>query len=283
MSEKNQLERNLDLCLREDRISFQKSSETAWLEVEERLHKAEVIEVDFTSRKPWTRWAVAASVAALTMLTTAGVYQMNEMGVASTNEHAQMLLPDGSEVMLNKNSVASFNNLGWKMSREVNLESGEAFFDVKKGSTFTVETPQIDVRVLGTSFDVNVEKDRVEVSCKTGLVSVTKDDEELIQLTPGMKVTVFETGFDIETIAPDRIADWTDGAYQFDRVSVREVFQVLEKEKSVEIILPTDLEMNYSGEFNSSQPLSEILETICKPLNLTYKLNEKESRVRIKK
>ncbi len=283
MSEKDQFERNIDLCLSADRISFQKSQEAAWLEVEERLHKAEVIEVDFTSRKPWTKWAVAASVAVVTMLTTAGVYQMNEKGVASTNELAQMLLPDGSEVTLNKHSVASFNSLGWKMSREVELKSGEAFFDVKKGSTFTVETPKVDVQVLGTSFDISVEDDRVEVSCKTGLVSVQQDERELVQLTPGMKVTVFETGFDIQTLSPDRIADWTDGSYQFDRVSVQEVFQVLGKEKNVEIILPTDLEMNYSGEFKSSQPLSEILETICKPLNLTYKLNEKESRVRIKK
>ena len=56
-------------------------------------------------------------------------------------------LPDGSLVTMNSKSTIEFNPDSWESSRILNL-SGEAYFKVKKGSQFTVNTSNGDVVVL---------------------------------------------------------------------------------------------------------------------------------------
>lgn len=76
--------------------------------------------------------------------------------VATRNgSRTSLYLPDGTHVWLNAGSRITYNkNFGAAM-REVNL-SGEAFFDVAHdpASPFIIHTSRIDIRVLGTSFNV---------------------------------------------------------------------------------------------------------------------------------
>jgi len=57
-------------------------------------------------------------------------------------------------VVLNSKSTISFNKTDWKNNRQLTLD-GEAYFKVEKGSTFTVNTNNGSVTVLGTQFNVN--------------------------------------------------------------------------------------------------------------------------------
>ena len=63
-------------------------------------------------------------------------------------------LPDGSQVTMNSKSLIEFNPDSWESNRILKL-SGEAYFKVKKGSQFTVNTDNGNVIVLGTEFNVN--------------------------------------------------------------------------------------------------------------------------------
>ena len=80
------------------------------------------------------------------------------------------VLPDGSTVTLNANATLSYDK-DFSAKRDISL-SGEAFFEVKRGSTFTVKTTLGNVEVLGTSFNVIVEEKNFEVICKSGKVLV---------------------------------------------------------------------------------------------------------------
>ncbi|MBK7475529.1 MAG: FecR domain-containing protein [Haliscomenobacter sp.] len=88
----------------------------------------------------------------------------------------KVLLPDGSEVWLNRNSQLRYRtDLGEKKPRELFLR-GEAFFEVApiQGRPFTVQTAHAQVAVLGTRFNLRAyPKDKAtEVEVEHGKVAL---------------------------------------------------------------------------------------------------------------
>ena len=90
-------------------------------------------------------------------------------------------LPDSSFVALNMGSELYYTKKGWQTERRVELK-GEAFFKVKKGSIFEVETDQGIISVLGTEFNVKSWNNYFEVTCYSGLVRV-KTPKKTVQLS----------------------------------------------------------------------------------------------------
>jgi len=116
---------------------------------------------------------------------------------------SQIVLPDGTVVRLNGSSTLSYNKDFNEKIREVNLE-GEAYFDVTKDAAhpFIVHTSRIDIKVLGTLFNVkSYEQDpTIETTLLRGSVEVyNKDDPSApkVILKPNEKL-VFRKGKDDE-------------------------------------------------------------------------------------
>ncbi|HQS53357.1 MAG TPA: FecR domain-containing protein, partial [Daejeonella sp.] len=99
------------------------------------------------------------------------------------------VLPDGSKVTLNKNAVLSYKKDFKGNMRNVKLEKGEVFFDVSpdKAKPFIIDADQVNIRVLGTSFNVKKNSDLTEVIVESGLVRVSLKDQQ-IELKKGEKV-----------------------------------------------------------------------------------------------
>jgi len=111
-------------------------------------------------------------------------------------ERKQIVLPDGTKVWLNGGSnlfyITNFNGA----TREVKLE-GEAFFDVvkKQDQPFIVHAGELDIKVLGTAFNVKAykEDDKVETTLYRGLVNISKQSDitfQPIMLYPNQKIIV---------------------------------------------------------------------------------------------
>ena len=107
----------------------------------------------------------------------------------------QIQLPDGSVVRLNSSSSLTYDKNFGKNLREVNL-TGEAFFDVTKDSShpFLIHTKVIDIKVLGTAFNVRSYPNdaNTETSLIRGKVEVTVKNRsnEKIYLQPNEKLVV---------------------------------------------------------------------------------------------
>jgi hypothetical protein len=107
----------------------------------------------------------------------------------------QIQLPDGSVVRLNSSSSLTYDKNFGKNIREVNL-TGEAFFDVTKDSShpFIIHTNVIDIKVLGTAFNVRSYPNdaNTETSLIRGKVEVTVKNRanEKIYLEPNEKLVV---------------------------------------------------------------------------------------------
>lgn len=114
--------------------------------------------------------------------------------------NTQLILPDGSTVWLNAGSKLNYEKINETGVREVYL-TGEAFFDVVKNPKrpFIIHTSSIDIKVLGTSFNVKAYPDdkTVETSLIRGSVEVTVKNrpEEKYLLKPNQKLILFNEAF----------------------------------------------------------------------------------------
>lgn len=99
---------------------------------------------------------------------------------ANPGSKSQIILPDGTVVRLNSSSRLSYRKDFNKNVREVDLE-GEAYFDVTKDAEhpFIVHTSRIDIKVLGTLFNVkSYEGDpTIETTLLRGSVEVYNKDD----------------------------------------------------------------------------------------------------------
>ncbi|MCP9749722.1 FecR family protein [Ferruginibacter sp. HRS2-29] len=112
---------------------------------------------------------------------------------------SQVKLPDGTNVILNSDSKLSYPDNFLGNTREVTLE-GEAYFEVteNKSKPFVIHLPAMDIKVLGTTFNVKAYpgEQSSEASLIKGSIEVTLKNRrnEKIILKPNEKISVLSTG-----------------------------------------------------------------------------------------
>ncbi|WP_205510571.1 FecR family protein [Longitalea arenae] len=132
--------------------------------------------------------------------------------VCKPGERKSFQFPDGTQVILNAGSEITLNEDYATKTREVFLK-GEAFFEVQHNAAvpFIVHTPSMDVKALGTAFNVKSYNDeqKTEAVLVRGLVEVTlkKDNNRKLLLHPDEKVLWKEPKQDNEAGAAATAAD----------------------------------------------------------------------------
>ncbi|MBK6563851.1 MAG: FecR family protein [Saprospiraceae bacterium] len=186
-------------------------------------------------------------------------------------------LPDNSKVSLNASASLRYNKFLWVFSRKVSL-SGEAFFKVQKGSTFTVNTTMGNVAVLGTSFNVDHSNDKLDVKCYTGKVSVTNISElKSVILTQGKGVIMKKSReFLLFDVKKQNSPEWMEGREHFENVELQEVINKLQKYFDPKIEVETTCQ---NLKITAKVPINDLdsaLQTITWPLGLHFKIQDKK-------
>lgn len=113
--------------------------------------------------------------------------------ISKPGEKMIFQLPDGTQVTMNAGSEITLNDFYGRDTREVYLK-GEAFFDVhaNKHSPFIVHTADMDIKALGTAFNVrSYSGDKMaETALIRGLVEITlkKEHDKKLLLHPNEKI-----------------------------------------------------------------------------------------------
>lgn len=222
-----------------------------------------------SKRKPLLYWAVAASLAAALIGGFLRFYQTTVYCPAGTT--LSQILPDGSEVQLNAGSSISYTPYWWKGNRTLQLE-GEAFFKVKKGSKFQVQSEQGKTEVLGTSFNIYARAEDYVVACQTGKVLVTSPYQDSVYLLPQEKAIWRNQRLEKEPQHPQEMA-WRRQAFSFDNVALSKVIKELERQYAIEITLAPNLvkKYQYTGYFKKTKEPKTALEIISISLGLQFK------------
>jgi ferric-dicitrate binding protein FerR (iron transport regulator) len=187
-------------------------------------------------------------------------------------EKTKILLPDSSEVILNAVSRIAYNEKRWRKYRKMKLE-GEAFFRIRKGSKFTVETSAGTINVLGTQFNVKQRDEYFEVICYEGLVEVNTDIE-INQLPPNHSI-IYENGRVIrETISDDTEPGWLNNESSFKSIPFSQVIKEFERQYNVTVISEgINLEILYTGRFTHDDMMLA-LKSITIPQNISFQITE---------
>lgn len=197
-------------------------------------------------------------------------------------QKATYVLEDGSKIYVNSGSELTFpRNFGPEI-RKVSLK-GEAFFEVaEEKRPFIVQTGDISVEVLGTSFNVKEsEKGLLSVALVTGKVRIDDQKGNRLMLDPS-EMMVFDrsgefrkTGFD-----PLEMTGWKDKTLVFKNNGIQEVKSRLENWYGVEITLKGKFPQNwsYSGIYQD-ETLENVLLGLSRATELTFSLKDKQVEI----
>lgn len=219
--------------------------------------------------KKWLPLSIAASILILCSLFY--TYATSSISYnTSVGESIQVSLPDDSSIWLNAKSKIAHNK-NWKESRNIELD-GEAYFEVAKGKTFTVNTSEGIVTVLGTKFNVKERNDYFEVHCFEGAVAVVYKNVKTV-----LKPNEFFTSKKAEKQhKPLNKPNWMLKKSIFSNANFQEVVSDISIQYDVDFSLDKKLEktqLKYTGSYNYSDDLKTVLEVFCQSLNLEYTIN----------
>ncbi|MCY1722080.1 DUF4974 domain-containing protein [Prolixibacteraceae bacterium Z1-6] len=189
-------------------------------------------------------------------------------------------LPDGSMVMLNSGTTLSYSGNFSNGQREVYIE-GEAFFDVEKDRKhpFIVRSKLVDVKVYGTSFNINAYPDEkiFNATLVEGSVSVlNKDGKEMAMLEPGENAYYDEHQLNVivTKVNTEMYISWKEGLVTYRNEKLGDLAKQIERWYNVEIIIQKEGlgDERYFGTILKNKPIDQILEVFKLTTSLQYEI-----------
>lgn len=185
-------------------------------------------------------------------------------------QRAQLTLQDGTEVWLNAQSTLKYPSHFSKRNRKVEI-TGEAFFDIaQEKRPFTVSTQYINMKVLGTQFNVYsypdadyIQTDLIEGSVK---VYYMNDEKNGIVLKPDEQVVIRGNDMIVGEINNSEHLLWKNGIYSFNNERLIDIIEKLQLYYDVKIVVedPEIFNVRYTGKFRQRDGIDEILRILQK-------------------
>jgi transmembrane sensor len=248
----------------------------AWKNLEQKLDEEEAKVIPL---KPvFTMYHAAAAVAVVAFLTILIVFfiggnKTETLAFSSDKNHGTTKLPDGSSVVLRKNSEIVYEAGSHK--REVKLK-GEAYFDVvhNEEQPFVVTVNGITIQDIGTSFNVKATEGSniIEVIVESGEVHFFSSEDKGLKLVKGEKAvySMKDKKFSKAFISPDdNTTSYHSKVFHFKETPLSSVIEQLNDVYEMNIGLENTELRNclLSVTFNNEKP-EAILNIIAETLNL---------------
>lgn len=191
--------------------------------------------------------------------------------VVPYGQRQKILLSDGTLVHLNAGSKLTFPATFSGKTREVYLK-GEGFFEVHKNAKlpFIVKTDNIDIKVLGTTFNVSAYEDEQVTSAVLveGKVNVTQKNKmfanKQFTINPGQGCfySVTEQKSEVKEVDVNEYVLWKDGLYNFKNQPLSEVINRVHKYYNLSISVVGDTLSNtiVSGKLVLSDNVNEVMQ-----------------------
>ena len=184
-------------------------------------------------------------------------------------------LPDGSKGVLNSGSSIEYS-IPFVNNRKIEL-TGEAYFDVEKikNNPFSVFTSHLEVKVLGTKFNVNEHLDTksTEVILQEGKVECLYKGQKIGTLSPHERIIIADGKVSKSKVNADKYIAWKDGKLVFRGDSMKEVARRLELWFDIDVEI-ADEELNsysFRGTFENDK-LEEVLRLLKLTSPFQYKI-----------
>lgn len=189
-----------------------------------------------------------------------------------------LVLPDGSKVWLNAQSSISFPTVFDEKERQVTL-SGEAYFEVAKVQGVKGRKPfkikinsvignkqEVEIEVLGTSFNVNAYDDEpvIQTTLLEGRVRVY-NDRKSVELTPLQQSVILNNGKNqiLSDINVDRILSWKNGLFHFEKTDIHTILRQFSRWYNVDMVSEElNSHRSFSGKISRESKLEDVLKIL---------------------
>lgn len=163
--------------------------------------------------------------------------------------HTVVHLSDGSRVWVNSETVLQFPAVFDKKHRTIYAD-GEIYLEVAKDESrpFHVKTSQMDVRVLGTSFNVTAYKDDTNQSVvlREGSVEINTSDGQKRNIQPNDRLVLEDNRMSVAQVNSYYYTSWIDGVLFFDGQDLKHIAQRLSRYYRIDFVCAPEIE-NYKG------------------------------------
>lgn len=193
-----------------------------------------------------------------------------------------IVLPDGSSVWLNAASSLRFPVAFTGKERRVEI-TGEAYFEISANASapFFVKAGDIDVQVLGTSFNINAYYDEgsIKTTLLSGSVKVSNEASNAV-LRPGQQAILNsrsgpEGKITLKTIDTEDAIAWKNGLFLFNNTDIKSIMRQIARWYDVEVKYEGNIpENSFVGEVSRDSRLSEVLK-ILELSNVHFKIEGK--------
>lgn len=203
----------------------------------------------------------------------------NELYVPRKGEYS-LQLSDGTRVYMNADTRLKYPETFGKQNRQVEL-CGEAYFEVQKDTArpFIVKVGDMNVRVLGTVFNINAYAEIPEI--KTTLVSGKVNVEwpgKMLELMPGEQASLHKSNAELckTEVNVALYTAWKDGLFKFERESLENIMKVLERWYDVNVFFYNeDLKKSlFSGDLKKYDNIEQHLRMLEMTTNVSFVIND---------
>lgn len=200
-----------------------------------------------------------------------------------------LLLPDGTQVYLNAGSRLRYPDRFTGTEREIHL-CGEAYLEVARDTLrpFVVHTDKMDVRVLGTVFNVQAypESEWVRTTLVEGRVEALCG-ERRFAMRPGTQVALNRASGDASCFPVDvqQFISWKSGYYDFEDIPLGELMRIFERWYAVRIeFADAEIakEMTFSGRLQRYDDAWELFRLLEYADGVAFDIREDRITVRRK-
>lgn len=264
------------------------NTEAAWGKVQQEIRRNKSLRIK----------KMIYSVAAILIFIVGSYVSFQTLGFVNHDIHVaedgvtNFQLKDGSSISLNVGSELVYDTNFGKEERRVKLK-GEGFFEVSRDEQkpFIIEAGDIEIKVLGTAFNINTYKSEhySSVTVESGRVLVTAlESNDSVELTKGEIVTFTPSNGQLLTSKNTNVNynAWKTRTLKFNNTGLEEVFQILEDVYHVDIqsdsILKPEDEQVITATFKDHS-LEHILKSVCFTFNYKYDKNADDTVFEIKK
>lgn len=251
-------------------------TDAAWERFNRKIKTADYSSAPAKKSFPWLRIAAIFILLAVATWFAIDIMQKNSASnqLVSVNSGAIIrtdTLPDASVVVINKNSTLAYEKKFSGKDRKVTL-NGEAFFSVSKdkSKTFIIKANDVEIKVIGTSFNVKTDPSLTEVIVETGIVKV-KNAEAEFELHAGEMIRLEKSKMiaSKEKVTSKLYDYYRTREFKCDNTSLKEITTLLNEVYDLNIVFEDVQleELKLTTTFKNESP-DTILQIIAQTFNL---------------
>jgi transmembrane sensor len=211
------------------------------------------------------------------------------VSIAQTDSSKFVTLSDGSRVWLNSNSSITYPEKFSTDERIVEF-TGEGYFEVTHDSLhpFIVQANNVQVRVLGTSFNIrsySLERTTETILVEGKVVIQNKRGNNLAMLSPGQMGEYDKNSqyLSVKAVDPEQYTAWRHGLVSLNNVTLEDITQKLSGLYQVHFIIndPKVKHNAYNFSFRKGQSLDSVLEMLSFIAPIEYSIQGKEISITV--